>query len=499
MSADKQVVIIGAGPTGLGAAVRLLELKHPNFHLYDGGTAPGGLSRSVKDEKGFLWDMGGHVIFSHYAYFDDVMNLAIADWNTLQRESWVRCSDTWVPYPFQSNIHRLPPKMRDACLKGIEEAEAARATAAQEKPRNFAEYVSRQFGEGIADIFMRPYNFKVWAVPLHVMSTEWVGERVANVNVERIKENVQLNRDDLGWGPNATFRFPKAGGTGAIYEAVWRMIPETHKSLGPPHRVTKVNPITKTLTLASGEAVQYDALVSTMPLDDLLRAIASGLEEEDAEAASRSLLRAPRLREVADQMIYSSTHIVGIGVKGRPPMEMQTACWLYFPGDGIPFYRATIFSRYADTNAPAGHWSVMLEVSQNDAYKSVDADTIVEDCITGLQRATLLRPEDEVVSCWHHIETKGYPVPFVGRNEMLEEVLPVLRDTHQIYSRGRFGAWKYEVANQDHSWMQGVEAVGHILHGTFEDTVHAPEKVNSKRSEARCRLAAVPTLGGQSS
>ncbi|KAK7196356.1 UDP-galactopyranose mutase [Novymonas esmeraldas] len=488
MSADKKVVVIGAGPTGLGAAVRLTELKHASYHLYDASAVPGGLSRSIMDANGFLWDMGGHVIFSHYAYFDDVMNLAIADWNSLQRESWVRCSDVWVPYPFQNNIHRLPAEVRDACLHGVEAAEAARAGGAQEKAKNFAEYVTRQFGEGIAEVFMRPYNFKVWAVPLHVMSTEWVGERVASVNVDRIKENIALNRDDVGWGPNATFRFPKAGGTGAIYSAVWDLIPEAHKSLGPQHRVEKVNPITKTLTMASGEAVSYDALVSTMAFDDLLRAIATGLEEDAHGAASP--LRPQRLREIADSMVYSSTHIIGIGVKGCPPPEMQTACWLYFPGDGIPFYRATIFSRYADTNAPAGHWSIMLEVSQNAKYKSVQVDTLIEDCIAGLHKATLLRPEDEIVSRWHHVEKKGYPIPFVGRNELLQEVQPTLRDTYHIYSRGRFGAWRYEVANQDHSFMQGVEAVSHIVSGAEEETVHDPEKVNTRRGAERCTLGA---------
>ena len=41
----------------------------------------------------------------------------------------------------------------------------------------------RVMGEGIANIFMRPYNFKVWAVPTTEMQCSWLGERVATANV----------------------------------------------------------------------------------------------------------------------------------------------------------------------------------------------------------------------------------------------------------------------------------------------------------------------------
>jgi hypothetical protein len=70
-------------------------------------------------------------------------------------------------------------------------------------------------GAGIADIFMRPYNFKVWAVPTTEMQCSWLGERVATANVARVVENVLRKREESSWGPNAVFRFPQQGGTGA--------------------------------------------------------------------------------------------------------------------------------------------------------------------------------------------------------------------------------------------------------------------------------------------
>lgn len=58
--------------------------------------------------------------------------------------------------------------MQIQALSGLVEAKKCNALA-QGKPRNFDEWILRVMGEGIADIFMRPYNFKVWAVPTTMM------------------------------------------------------------------------------------------------------------------------------------------------------------------------------------------------------------------------------------------------------------------------------------------------------------------------------------------
>ena len=73
----------------------------------------------------------------------------------------------------------------------------------------------------------------------------------------------------------------------------------------------------------------------------------------------------------------------------------------------------------------------------------------------------------------------GYPTPFLGRDAARRSAARAL-ERHGVYSRGRFGAWKYEVSNQDHAFMQGVELVNRLAFGTEETTVRRPDVVNGR-------------------
>ena len=75
-----------------------------------------------------------------------------------------------------------------------------------------------------------------------------------------------------------------------------------------------------------------------------------------------------------------------------------------------------------------------------------------------------------------------YPTPSLGRDHVLKEALPYLR-TKNVWSRGRFGSYKYEVANQDHSLMLGVEAADNICFGTMEATLNHPNIVNPTKNK----------------
>ena len=58
----------------------------------------------------------------------------------------------------------LPKEEQVKCIDGMIDA-ALEARVSNVKPKNFDEWIVRMMGTGLADLFMRPYNYKVWAVP----------------------------------------------------------------------------------------------------------------------------------------------------------------------------------------------------------------------------------------------------------------------------------------------------------------------------------------------
>ena len=455
-------IIVGAGPTGLGAAWRLHELGHDDWLIVEATAEAGGLARSFVDDKGFTWDIGGHVQFSHYEYFDRVMDdlLGPGGWNHHQRESWIWMRDRFIPYPLQNNLHRLPAEDLDHCLQGLVDI----ATQfPKQVPNTFKDWILSTFGAGIADVFMLPYNFKVWAHDPSLMNATWVGDRVAPTDLRKVLKNLVYQTDDRAWGPNNTFRFPKRGGTGAIWKACAAKLPRKRQVYN--RAVTSIDLRKRTLVLSDGLTLTYDSLISTVPLVQLV------------EVSSRSDLDPIAKRG----LLSSSSNIVGLGIAGQPPQTLSTKNWIYFPEPNCPFYRVTVFSNYAEANVPApgSTWSLMCEVSESD-YRLVNQQSLIESVVEGAVATGLVKDARQILSRWSYRAPYGYPVPGLERDSALAQILPEF-ERFGVYSRGRFGLWKYEVSNQDHSFMQGIELVERLVNGRAELTASDADRVNSKK------------------
>lgn len=453
-----KVVILGAGPTGLGAAYAL-EQAGADWVLLERAPYPGGLAASFEID-GFTWDIGGHIVFSHYAAFDRMLAEVMPEgtYREHPRRAFIRLGDRWVPYPFQYNLRHLPSGDRDRCLEGLAQV-AAHPPAGT--PATFEEWIRGSMGAGIAELFMAPYNRKVWACEPAAMAAHWVGDRVAVPDLARIRKHLAEDRDDVDWGPNNRFRFPRRGGTGFIWRQLAARLPAARLRLNCA--VTAVDPHRRLLTSVHGNEVPYDALISTAPLDQLTAM--AGLH--DLAALTRDLVR-------------TRIWIVGVGLRGPVPEAARDKCWMYFPDPSDPFYRVTVFSNYSPDNAPPGHYSLMAEVSRKTDGATLDERSLVAECVAALRRAGLIAAAAEPVHTWCHRVDYGYPVPSLTRDAILDRVQPALEQLG-ILSRGRFGAWKYEVANMDHSFMQGVEVARRLTTGEPELTVRDPDLANARR------------------
>jgi protoporphyrinogen oxidase len=451
-SENPRIVIIGAGPTGLGAGYRLQELGYDDWVILEANDYVGGLATSFTDEAGFTYDIGGHVMFSHYQYYDDLVDkLMGGDYTELEREAWVWMEDRFIPYPFQNNIRDLDKQTVYECVSGLIQAQQEGRTF-----ENFKEWVDAVFGTGIAKHFMIPYNFKVWATPAELMNHIWIGERVSVVDADSILRNVILGEDNASWGPNNTFRYPLRGGTGFLYEGM-RAFVEDHLELETP--VASVDPVEKVVTTADGRRFPYDVLLNTMPLN---RLVASMEAVPDA------------VRRAVDGLHWSGSHIVGVGVD-RP--ANSTKNWIYFPEPDVPFYRVTYLSNYSPYITPEPDQTLFLTETSRSPHKPEPADTIVDRVIDGLIATRLMEEDDRerIATTWLCSPDMSYPVPSTTRDASLGTIQPWLRE-QSIWSRGRFGAWLYEIGNMDHSAMQGVEFVNAVLHD-------APETVWIPRGE----------------
>ncbi|WP_246214226.1 protoporphyrinogen/coproporphyrinogen oxidase [Kitasatospora viridis] len=447
-----RIVILGAGPCGLACADQLTRLGHHDFLLLEAAEVPGGLASSVVDAAGFTWDLGGHVVFSHFGEFDRLLDELFAADELLHhdRSSFVRYSDRWVPYPFQRHLHHLPPAESATCLRELLTLRQGTGTPGR-APVDFATWLAGMYGRTLVDRFFAPYNTKVWATRLEDMGSTWVAERVAPVDIEQVLAAFAGTAVPDCWGPNSTFAFPARGGTGEIWRRLAARIGSDR--LHTRSQAIAIDPVGRTVALADGRLVRYDQLVATGPLNQLAAMTAACPES---------------LRAAAQGLRHTTVAMVGLGY--RTPTSDERS-WLYFPQPDVPFYRATNFGKYAPANVPGadtGAFSAWMTETSIAPGKALDEQALVHSCDQALRRHGLVPERAPLVSAHIEVIPYAYPVPTLGRDEVLAQVVPWF-EKQGVYPRGRFGTWRYEIGNMDHAVKMGIDIAHRLAAGTPEE------------------------------
>lgn len=436
---SKKIVIIGAGPTGLGAGFRLKELNHENFVIYEKDNCVGGLSKTIY-EDGNMYDLGGHVLFSNYKYFNEKI-LPLANQVRKTRVAEIFIDDKLIPYPFQNNIHYLDTDKVVECIMGLINNDYKDKTV-----DNFYTWIEKVFGKGIAKYFMVPYNEKVWATPLHYMNKDWIAERVSVINIEQIIKNTVENNKDHTWGPNNYFDYPH-NGIGDLFEKIADNFREKIKF---NKEIVKIDEDKKIIYFADGTYDIYDALINTMPMNLL----------------GEKLQNNNKPRPWRQELLHNGSLITYVQLDTIVDKDKK---WIYYPNVDS-FHRVVFQSNYSSIATTLDHSLLLVETSYSNIkypYYNIKTDEIKNDLEThnnnilrDLEKVGLLK--GNVVKIKNFDMPYAYPVPTIGRNSFIQKMVEYT-ENKDIYTRGRFGLWKYEYGNMDHSVMQGVEVIDKIL------------------------------------
>ena len=468
-------VILGAGPTGLAAALH----AGPGSLLLEKNAQVGGWCRSIED-GGFTFDYAGHIMFSNDAYVLQLYERLLgANLHWQNREAWVYSKSVYTRYPFQGALYGLPPEVLKECLVGAIEARfgplkkpdlrvsptgpsraagalttasdatpartgasagasgsatATTASAAQQPPKNFEEFIYKVWGAGVAKHFAIPYNKKLWAVPLSEMETSWLGGRVPLPDLEEMIEGA-LQPVGKPMGPNARFGYPLRGGFQAMMEG---FLPLLEGDMELEAKIVAVSPSKKTVTLADGRQFRFNTLISTMPLPRLVEAM--GSEAPDF------------VREAARQLRHVSVRCVNLGI-GRA--DITDKHWIYYPEDTV-FHRIFVQGNASPhCNAPGG-FGLTCEITYSP-HKPLPAEgeALIRRCIDDCIRVGIIRADDPV---WVANEV-DMPYAYVVYDHARAALVQSIRDwmaQANILLAGRYSEWEYY--NSDHAFVAGRKA-----------------------------------------
>ena len=430
MSANKirtKYLIIGAGLAGLSTAYHLKE----NYLLIEENNFVGGTASSFL-HKGFKLDNGIHVL-----YFRS--NL-ILDWirDTLQvelleknRESLVWLENSFVTFPIQYHLSELPLASK---LKSFKSILHTLFHPSRKRFKDFESYSYTTFGHYLTDIFIRPYNEKLFGVPLKKMNTDWLGDYVPTYSQIKMLLST-LNILSSSYGRNSKYYYPAEGGITFLAQKI-----SSHLYRSPDHntRLEKIFVDEKKAILNDGITVNYEFLINTIPLDTFVNKFHS--IPNDVSNSLASLKKQP----------ITILHILA---KGRINNE---AHWIYIPNQTIPFYRVTIPGNINPLNCPDGYFALTLEFG-GDVFEN---QLVLEKSISALKAMSLLNEKNTNIEFYWKLLDCGYVIYDQYREAALIRIFSFLK-SNRIFSIGRYGAWEY--SNMEDAILHGKNVTSYLL------------------------------------
>lgn len=497
------VVIAGAGPAGLTAAVELLRHTKLRPIVFEADSQVGGISKTVC-YRGNRMDLGGHRFFSKS---DWVMNwwqellpaeqqaepVSLAYQGRKREFSAVpsTSSDPDKVMLLRPRLSRIyyrrrffdyPLKLSARTLGNLGLVQAALIGTSyirarllpRENEATLEDFFINRFGQRLYRTFFKDYTEKVWGVPCTEISAEWGAQRVKGLSITAalkhavgaaLRRGKDVAQKDVETSLIERFLYPKFG-PGQMWEEAASLVEQLGGEVHLGHRIVGIRRTGEHITgvdiedLSTGgrRTLSCDAFISTMPLAELVRQ----LQPDDASLAAS-----------AAALPYRDFMTAGLVVKrmkggsadrsGSNP-EMPPDNWIYIQEPDVRLGRLQIFNNWSPyLVADPSTVSLGLEyfcTEGDDLWSMQDAD-FLRFAASELEKIGLLDCND--VLDGHVVrQKKAYPAYF-GEYRQIGRIREFLDTFGNLYAIGRNGMHRYN--NQDHSMLAARAAVELIASG----------------------------------
>ena len=430
------VVILGAGLTGLSAAYHFEQAGFHDFEIFEKQEAPGGLLRSFHID-GFTFDYTGHLLHINDDYFAAFINTitSIDTFLHVTRNTAIYSHGAFTDYPFQMNLYGLPNEVIYDCIEGYINRQSR-----LKNPKNFHEWVLKYFGKGIGDHFFFPYNSKILAYNLRRVLPSWTGRFVPQTNIKAVLQGAFEKKETKNIGYNSQFFYPKKGG---IQHLINSLAQATKATPNLNAKVVEIDVKNKTITFENGQVTTFNTIISTMPLNELLKMIKGSSHRHYQDAA--------------EKLLCNSVINFNLGFKKQ---SLSDKHWIYYPETKYPFYRLGFWHNINPLSVKKNHTAIYGEVSYlgKNMSRPKQKNLLERAVATALEHLNI--HEQEVVMRKDLYLTYAYVIYDAWREKNLSKLLKTLA-ADGIISTGRYGGWKY--SSMQEAVLDGKKACDQLL------------------------------------